>query len=126
MRARRAGFPPALHFLPGFVPGAALAGAHARPCLAAQQLPHRVCPPGAVTPLSADATRRAVLSDAALRKAYDAATEYDVEAMDIAEYLARFQYLILTVSGLGATGWGDAEAPEPLPLAAVAAGAWRP
>ncbi len=68
-----------------------------------------------------------MLSDAALREAYNAATEYDVECMEMEEYLARFQYLILTVNGLGNAGWGDAheeDAPhEPLALAAAAAGA---
>jgi hypothetical protein len=48
-----------------------------------------------------------VLSDPALREAYNAATEYAVECMDMAEYLARFKYLILTVNGLGNAGWCD-------------------
>jgi hypothetical protein len=69
-----------------------------------------------------------VLSDPALRASYNAATEYDVECMEIEEYLARFQYLILTVNGLGTAGWGlegaeHAEHAEPLLLAAATAGA---
>jgi len=60
-----------------------------------------------------------VLSDAALRDAYDKATEFDVECMAVEEYLRRFTYLILTVNGLGNGGWAsDApEQAEPLRLA---------
>jgi hypothetical protein len=66
-----------------------------------------------------------VLSDPALRASYNAATEYDVECMEIEEYLARFQYLILTVNGLGTAGWGEGEGEhaEPLLLSAPTAGA---
>lgn len=51
----------------------------------------------------------AVLSDPALRNAYDKATEFDVESMALEEYLRRFTNLILTVNGLGhvGLGWGD-------------------
>jgi hypothetical protein len=50
-----------------------------------------------------------VLSDPALRNAYDKATEFDVESMALEEYLRRFTNLILTVNGLGhvGLGWGD-------------------
>ena len=66
-----------------------------------------------------------MLSDASRRAAYNAATDYDVECMEVEEYLARFKYLILTVSGLGNAGFGDhAEAPQPAdPLLLAAGGA---
>ena len=77
--------------------------------------------------LSVRAAAHAVLSDTALRHAYDKATEFDVESMAVEEYLRRFTNLILTVNGLGSAGlaWGEdlpvEEEPKLLPYTAAGA-----
>ncbi len=63
-----------------------------------------------------------MLSDPALRRQYNDATAFDVECMPLEEYLARFKYLILTVSGLG-FGGEDGETLLTEPLALPLAGA---